>query len=192
MPFKNALLLLLVINLTTSAVAQKYLSAEKVEVSKKWNDITFTSTKSFIDNISEAKSLTFFSEILNDEVLQAKLEREEMLTIFAVVDDAFMKIEEKSRDSIISNKSITQSLVRYLTVPGRLDSHSLKMAVLKNGGTAHLSTLNGQNLAIREKNGNLQLIDSENRTATIIASDFYHKNGFFHIVDGLVFPTEEE
>src|SRR5690554_1604712 len=106
MPFKNALLLLLVINLTTSTVAQKYLSAEKVEVSKKWNDITFTSTKSFIDNISEAKSLTFFSEILNDEVLQAKLEREEMLTIFAVVDDAFMKIEEQSRDSIISNKSI--------------------------------------------------------------------------------------
>lgn len=192
MQFKTVILLLLIINFASPSIAQKYLSAENVKVSKDWKGITFTSTKTFSENISEAKTLGFFADILKNKDLQSQLDDEEMVTIFVITDDAFMKMNEKSRDSIITNKNITQSIVKYLTIPGRLDSHGLKMAVLKNGGTAQLSTLNGHNLSVKEVNGKLLLIDSENRTATVTATDFYHKNGFFHIVDGIVFPPEEK
>ena len=188
MQFKILTLLLFVLNLTNPAMAQKYLSTENVEVSKEWNGNTFTSAKTFVENISESKSLQFFAEIVADEELQAVLEKEEMVTIFVIADSSFLEIPEKSRDSILGNKELTLSMVKYLSVPGRLDSNSLKMAVSKNDGKAYLATLSGEKIGVREVSGKLQLVDSENRTATIIESDFYHKKGFFHIVDGLVFP----
>lgn len=192
MQFKNLILLLFLINLANPVIAQKYLSTESVKVSKEWNGNKFTSTNTFSENIAEAKTLAFFAKICDDEGLLAEIEKEEMVTIFAITDSAFLKMPEKSRDSILSNKDMTRSLVKYLTVPGRLDSHSLRMAVVKNGGKAYLATLNGEKLGVREINGELQLIDSENRTATFVEADFYHKNGFFHIVEGFVFPVSDK
>ena len=192
MQFKNLILLLLLANLANPAIAQKYLSTESAIISKEWNGNTFTSTKTFVENIAEAKTLTLFTKILDDKVLLAEMEKEEMVTIFAITDSAFLEMPEKSRDSILGNKDLTRSIVKYLTVPGKLDSHSLKMAVTKNGGKAYLATLSGEKLGIREVDGRLQLIDSENRKANFIESDFYHKNGFFHIVEGVVFPTSDK
>jgi hypothetical protein len=40
-------------------------------------------------------------------------------------------------------------------------------------------------------NGQVVLFDSEKNIATITASNFYHKNGFFHIIDELVYPSEK-
>jgi uncharacterized surface protein with fasciclin (FAS1) repeats len=36
------------------------------------------------------------------------------------------------------------------------------------------------------------LIDEHKNIARVIAPDYYHKNGFFHIIDGLIFPPSEE
>jgi uncharacterized surface protein with fasciclin (FAS1) repeats len=83
-------------------------------------------------------------------------------------------------------------MVKHLVVPGRLDSYSLKAAVEKQGGLAHLTTLQGDKLDIKEKDHQLILMDSEGNTAAVVAADFYHKNGFFHIVDGLVFPPSKK
>jgi uncharacterized surface protein with fasciclin (FAS1) repeats len=92
----------------------------------------------------------------------------------------------------LGNSKIINSVVKYLAVPGRVDSNTLKSEIAKKGGIIYLKTLEGESLGVRETNGELQLVDSENRTATIIAQDFYHKNGFFHIIDGLIFPASEE
>ena len=79
-------------------------------------------------------------------------------------------------------------MLEYLAVPGRLDSNSLKTAVQKNSGKAYLTTVQGQLLEIKEEAGQLVLVDGHGNSATIIAPDFYHKNGFFHVIDGLIFP----
>ena len=36
----------------------------------------------------------------------------------------------------------------------------------------------------------LTISDSEGNTAIIKGTDFYHKNGFFHMVEGFAFATE--
>lgn len=188
MHFKNTILLLFVVCLGTSVSAQKYLSTGKAVVTEEWNGNQFTSEKTFAENISEAPQFGILSNLLENETLRNRLENNEMVTIFAFTDAPFEQMTEKSRDSILVNTKLTNAMVRYLAVAGRVDSNSLKKEAEKNGGQTSIKTLNGQLLGIKESNGKLQLVDSENRTATIIASDFYHKNGLFHIVNGLIFP----
>lgn len=191
MNLKNAFLLIFICFLSIQVSSQKYLSADKVEVIKEWKGNKFTSTKTILENIEQAPQFTILTSILKGDVLREALAKEEMVTIFAMTDAAFLELPKKSRDSILGNTNLTKSMVKYLSVPGRVDSYSLKTALKKNNGTVFLATLEGEKLQVKEIEGQLQLIDSEKRNAKIIASDFYHKNGFFHIVEGLVFPASE-
>ncbi len=191
MRLKNTFLILFMVCFGTTVSAQKYISTKNAEVSKVLGESNFTSSKTFYENIEEAPDFTILAKILKNDWLRKTLEGEEMVTIFALADEAFMNLPKKSRDSILQNNKLVSSIVTYLAVPGRLDSNSLKTAVEKNGGKAYLTTVEGQRLAIKEEAGVLILIDEDNNTARIIAPDFYHKNGFFHIIDGIVFPPSE-
>ncbi|MDC8000884.1 fasciclin domain-containing protein [Aequorivita todarodis] len=192
MHLKNTVLLFFILCLGTTVSAQKYLSTNNAEVSKTLGESTFTSNKTFYENIEEAPDFTILAKILKNGPSRKELESQEMVTIFAISDEAFLNLSKKTRDSILGNPRIINSVVKYMAVPGRVDSHTLKSEIAKKGGTIHLKTLEGETLGVRETNGLLQLVDPENRTATIIAEDFYHKNGYFHIIDGLIFPASEE
>ena len=192
MVLKNISLLLFIIVCGNLVSAQKYLSKEMPEISKKWNENTFTSTKSFEENIGEASEFTILSKILKDNSLTEAIEKNEMVTIFAVSNEAFSKLNKKEKDSLLGNKELMVSMVKYLTVPGRIDKHGLETEAKKHNGKFYLATLNGENLTVFEKEGQLYLIDSQGRRAAITYTDFYHKNGFFHIIDGLVFPDSKE
>ncbi len=188
MRFKNIFLLLFIIGYGTTVSAQKYISTKHSEVSKTLGQSTFTSDKSFFENIEEAPDFTILAKILQSHSVRQTLEKEEMVTIFAIADEAFLNLSKKTRDSILGNSRLVNSMVKYLAVPGRVDSNSLKTYIEKNGGKAYLTTVEGHNMGIKRENDQLVIFDENNNTATIIAPDFYHKNGFFHVVDGLVFP----
>ncbi len=175
----------------TTVSAQKYKTTEQVEVSGKYGETTFTSSKSFYANVSEAPNFRILSKILKIETLRNTLENEEMVTLFAVADEAFTKLPKKSRDSILGNTDLMKAMVTFLAVPGRFDSKSIMNAVKKNGGKARLNTVEGNFLTITEEAGELVLIDENGNKAKVIAPDYYHKNGFFHIIDGLIFPPSE-
>ena len=189
---KNISLLLFIIVSGNLVSAQKYLSKEMPEVSKEWNENTFTSTKSFTDNVLKAPEFTILSKILKDTSLEEAIEKSEMVTIFAVSDKAFSKLEKKEKDSLLGNKRLMVSMVKYLAVPGRIDKHGLETEAKSHNGKFYLATLNGEKLGVIEKDGKLYLVDSQGRRAAIIETDFYHKNGFFHIIDGLIFPDSEK
>lgn len=191
MKFKYTLLLVAIL-LASSVSAQKYLTKENPHISTNWNENTFSSEKSFVENIKEAPQFSILAQVLKDDALRNALENEEMVTIFATTDEGFNKLPKKMRDSVLGNPKLLAAVIKFQAVPGRLDSYALMDAVKKNDGTAQLSTLEGEKLSIKELNGNLVLFDASNHSATIIASDFYHKNGFFHIIDGLVFPKESK
>ena len=192
MRFKNTFLFLLMVGFALSVSAQKYHSTGMAAISKEWKGNTFTSTKTFEENIAGAAQLSILSKIFKHQPLAAAIAAEDMVTIFALTDAAFMELPEKSRDSILKNTRLVESMIKYLAVPGRVDSNSWEVETRKKGGQVSLKTLEGEPLLIRENNGKYELVDSENRTAIITASDFYHKNGLFHIVTGLVFPATKK
>src|SRR5690554_4250149 len=192
MNIKNISLLLLVVLSSTVVSAQKYLSKKSPEITKEWKGYSFSSTKTIVENIEEVSEFNIFSKTLKDKKLIESLEKEEMVTIFVFIDDAFAKLDEKQRESVMENKNLMSSIVKFTSVPGRIDKHGLQNAVKKHNGTAYLTTLSGEDLGVSKKNDQLYLVDSEGRKAAIIEADFYHKNGLFHIVDGVVFPSSKK
>ncbi len=187
---KTNIIFILALIISGVATAQKYGAATQGEITKEWNGTVFSSEKSFLDNLKLTPSFSILSKALENEALLKALENEEMVTIFAITDSGFSNLPKTTRDSIMGNPKIISSIVKLYAIPGRVDNHSLKKSLLTNGA-AYFATLNGEKLGIKEVNGNIVLFDSKNNTATIIASDFYHKNGFFHIVDGIIFPAGE-
>ena len=188
---KNRYFFGMLLTLTTCIVtAQKYSDSNQTEKTTEWNGHAISSSKTFFENIEGINEFSILSKSFRNETINDKLNGEEMITIFAPMDRSFLDLPEKTRDSIInfSNGAFLNSIIKFTTVPGRIDLHSLKKAIEVNKGIAYFSTLDGEKLGVKEVNGGLVIFDSMNNTAKIIASDFYHKNGFFHMIEGIVFP----
>jgi uncharacterized surface protein with fasciclin (FAS1) repeats len=113
-----------------------------------------------------------------------------MVTVFAMTNNGYEELQSV-KDSIfdITVAANRLAIIKYHVIPGRVDSHSIKKAVERTGGIAYFSTLQGVKLGAKEENGELYLVDSLGNTSMISATDFYHKNGIFHIVEGFVLPN---
>lgn len=171
----------------TAVTGQKYGESDHVVVVKEWKGMSFSSEESLIDNVSQSPELSRISLILKefeDEIFLEDFNG----TVFVSVDSSYNSMDEKELEDLFSDRIKLRQFFDYYIVPGRLDAYSLKKATERNGGVAKLKTQNGMHLNIKAENEELLLYDSQENKARIIASDFYHKNGFFHLVEGLVFP----
>ena len=175
----------------TSVSAQKYSSGSTSEAKTTWEGISFSSEKTIQENINQAPKLSIIANVASNSELVAALAKEEMVSVFVPMDIAFENLSKKERKSLLANTSKLSSMVKFLTIPGRVDLNSLTTAIEKNGGTAYFATLSGETIGAKMLNGQVVLFDSEKNIATITASNFYHKNGFFHIIDELVYPSEK-
>jgi|SRR5690554_2501674 len=191
MYLKSLSCLFLFLIIGNSVFSQKYLSVETSDISSEWKGNTFTSSKTFFENIENAPQFSVLSKTLKSESLRKSIETPEMVTIFAFSDEAFSNFSKEKTDSIVGNTNLMNAIVKNMVVPGRVDEHSLRTEVKKQNGLIYLTTLSHQKLGVKEVNGRLVLVDSEGNTATITETNFTHKNGFFHIVNGLIYPPEE-
>ena len=188
----NYKLLVFTLLISVAGFAQKYTNADKSEVTKKWNETTFYSSKTFSENIAEVPDLSILSKNLEIGSSSKTIEGEEMVTIFAMTNNGYEKlnaVQDSIFDSSLAANKV--AIIKYHVIPGRVDSHSIKKAVKRKEGIAYFSTLQGEKLGVKEDNGQLFLIDAKGNRSLISATDFYHKNGFFHIVEGYVLPTLE-
>ena len=186
----NYKVLLFTLLMSTMSFSQKYTNTDSSEVSKKWNETTFYASKSFAENIAAVPNFTMLKKSLELGSSLKAIEDEEMVTIFAMTNNGYEKLEGV-KDSIFDITVVANriAMIKYHVIPGRVDSHSIKKAVQRIGGIAYFSTLQGDKLGVKEENGQLYLVDSLGNTSMILATDFYHKNGFFHIVEGFVLPN---
>lgn len=192
MTFRIISLLIFLSLCSTGASAQKYLSKENPEIETTWKDQSFSSEKTLVKNLEKTSGYTTISKALEDRKIVDALQKEEMVTIFVFSDNAFSKLDDSKRKTILGDKNKMDSVIKYMIVPGRIDKNGLQTAVQKHNGKAYLKTLNGEELGITERGGTLYLINSKGQTAAITDTNFYHKNGLFHMVDGLVLPASVE
>jgi len=188
----NQRLLFFALLINTIGFAQKYTKTDTSELSKNWNETTFYASKSFTENITEIPSFSILKKNLELGASTKEIEDQEMVTIFAMTNNAYEKLKGVN-DSIFDIVPITNriAIIKYHVIPGRVDKRSIKKAIQYKGGIAYFMTLQGVKLGIKEENSQLFLVDSFGNTSVISATDFYHKNGFFHIVEGYVLPTSD-
>jgi uncharacterized surface protein with fasciclin (FAS1) repeats len=189
MKLKRLLIPVLAIIISGQLTAQKYTSTEMEKVTKTFNGIEFSSEKTLLENLADAGDFTIFHSFLETQGEEIFTENF-MGTVFVVVDEGFQKETEEGKETLIDvSDPVTQKeILHFLTVPGRIDAYSLKKAVEKGGGMVYYRTVSGEKLRVRLSGSDIVLADNSGNTATIIASDLYHKHGFFHIVNGLISP----
>lgn len=184
---KKYIVVLLLISFNL-AIGQKYLDSEQVIVSTSWQGNTFSSERTLLENLNAAPNFSKFIKLLID--YEAQVLGEEMVTVFVAIDASFSDLTDEQLEALFSDSNRAKQYFTYLVVPGRLDKNALEVAVLKNNGRAYLSTLHGEKLGVTIVDDVLTLVDANKNKARLIGSDFYFKNGFFHIVEGLVFTSQ--
>jgi len=189
MNFKH-ILCIAFIGLSTVASAQKYKSISNNTITKDWQDIAFTSDKTLQENLAQSTSFSFMASILEDNFLSSQLSSQEMVTVFVANDASFLALKEDTRKALMADDQKITQLVKFHTIPGRVDKNAIEKAISTSGGRAYFITLEGEKLGVTKKAGVLTISDSKGNTAVIKETDFYHKNGFFHMVEGFAFDTK--
>jgi uncharacterized surface protein with fasciclin (FAS1) repeats len=113
-------------------------------------------------------------------------------TVFAPVDRAFAALPPGTVDHLMKpeNRAILTGVLTYHVVPGRLDAGALWQRVAEGGGTAELTTVNGEKLRIRANGpNNLVVEDEQGGTATISTYDVLQSNGVIHVIDDVLLPS---
>jgi uncharacterized surface protein with fasciclin (FAS1) repeats len=74
-------------------------------------------------------------------------------------------------------------------VPGRMTATALMKAVKDGGGMAKLTTVEGDELVVKQAGpGKLSVTDAKGDVAAITIADVLQSNGVIHVVDTVLLP----
>ena len=88
----------------------------------------------------------------------------------------------------LENKAALQGVLTYHVVAGKFSAADVIGAIEKSNGTATFNTVSGGKLMAKLKDGKVQLIDENGRTAFVTIADVNQSNGVIHVIDSVVLP----
>ncbi|WP_203296497.1 fasciclin domain-containing protein [Luteirhabdus pelagi] len=189
---KYLLLAFLSLACLQTGFGQKYTNTNGAEVTTEYKEATFSSKKSLTENLENVQSFSFFMQVLAQPSVTDLLSNEEMVTVFVPTNAAFASFSEEEKEALLKDTQKLQELVKQHTIPGRVDAYSITYQMEKTGGAVQLKTLSNETLNVRQDGDNLIISTKDKGSARVLDTDFYHKNGFFHIVDGTLFPSDSD
>jgi len=147
--------------------------------------------KNIIQNAVNSKNHTTLVAAVKAAGLVSTLEGKGPFTVFAPTNAAFEALPAGTVQNLLKPES-KQQLVQVLTyhvIPGRYTKRDLEKLIHKNGGKAHLKTVEGGTLTFM-MNGpqNVQIKDASGGVADISTYDVLQKNGIIDVVDKVLLP----
>ena len=142
-------------------------------------------------NASKAPNLTTLVAAVQAAGLAATLQGAGPFTVFAPDNAAFEKIPAATREGWMqpAQKAALTKVLTYHVVPGRLTAADIAAQAQANGGTATLTTVQGEKLMIKDAGGGKWTItDSKGGTSTIVQADVGQSNGVVHVIDTVLMP----
>jgi hypothetical protein len=184
-----ATFLVLVLAVVSQGWSQKYLDRDQPTVKQEYKGQQLLSTRTLSENLEAIPSLTTYAGYMAD--YQSQSMDDNFTGTFFVITNKGMELKDDTEAlQLLASRSGQKDLIEALVVPGRLDANELVKAAKKRGGTLALRNLSGGTITLQLEGDSLFVTDKEERKARIIASDFLHKNGFFHILDAFVYPQQ--
>lgn len=100
-------------------------------------------------------------------------------TVFAPTDEAFAKLPAGTIENLLKpeNKDLLVKILTYHVVAGKVTAADV--VKLKSA-----KTVQGQNIAIKVKKGNVML----NKTTKVVKTDIMTSNGVIHVIDSVIMP----
>jgi uncharacterized surface protein with fasciclin (FAS1) repeats len=147
-------------------------------------------SKDIIDNAVNSKDHTTLVAAVKAAGLVATLKGPGPFTVFAPTNAAFDMLPAGTVDTLLkpANKATLTKVLTYHVVPGRLDSAALAEKIEDGGGTATLTTVQGEPLKVSMQGSSVVVTDTKGNVATVTTADVYQKNGVIHVVDKVLMP----
>ena len=148
------------------------------------------SSKDIIDNAVHSKDHTTLVAAVKAGGLVQTLKGPGPFTVFAPTNAAFAALPAGTVDTLLKpeNKPTLTKILTYHVVPGRLDSTALAERIRAGGGSATLTTVQGEPLKVWMQGDNVVLTDAKGNTATVTTANVYQSNGVIHVVDKVLMP----
>ena len=148
-------------------------------------------SKNIIQNAVNSKDHTTLVAAVKAAGLVQTLEGPGPFTVFAPTNAAFAKLPPGTVDNLLKpeNKATLVKVLTYHVVPGRMTAVKLMKAVKDGEGEAHLKTVAGEDLTVKEASpGKLTVTDSKGDVADVTIADVLQSNGVIHVIDTVLMP----
>lgn len=147
-------------------------------------------TATIVANASKASNLTTLVKAVQAADLTATLSGPGPFTVFAPTNEAFGRLAPGTLDQLLKpeQKASLAKVLTYHVVAGKLDAAALKSQIEAGGGTATLTTVEGQPLKATLESGALVLTDVGGGKSYVTQYDVEQSNGIVHVVNGVLAP----
>jgi uncharacterized surface protein with fasciclin (FAS1) repeats len=147
-------------------------------------------SKDIIDNAVNSKDHTTLVAAVKAAGLVETLKGAGPFTVFAPTNAAFAALPAGTVDTLLKpeNKATLSKILTYHVVSGRLDSAALAERIRAGGGSAALTTVQGEPLKVGMRGDLVVLTDTKGNTSTVTTADVNQKNGVIHVVDSVLMP----
>ena len=147
-------------------------------------------TKNIIENAVNSKDHTTLVAAVKAAGLVETLSGPGPFTVFAPTNEAFGKLPAGTVDNLVKpeNKATLTKILTYHVVSGSMDSKAIAAKIKAGGGSATLTTVQGESLTVMMKGKNLMIKDSKGGMATVTIKDVYQKNGVIHVINSVLMP----
>src|SRR4029077_8843761 len=136
-------------------------------------------SKNIIQNAVNSKDHTTLVAAVKAADLVDTLSGKGPFTVFAPTNDAFAKLPAGTVDTLLKpeNKGQLTQVLTYHVVPGRITAKELMLAVEKGGGKARYKTVEGEELTVEFKDGQIWIWDAKGDAAKITIKNVLQSNG---------------
>jgi uncharacterized surface protein with fasciclin (FAS1) repeats len=147
-------------------------------------------TKNIVENALNSQDHTTLVAAVKAAGLVETLEGAGPFTVFAPTNEAFDKLPPGTVDMLVKpeNKDALVKVLTYHVVAGRMTAKDISAAIKAGGGTATLTTVQGEPLMASMKGGKLVLTDAKGGTSTVTIANVMQSNGVIHVVDTVLMP----
>ena len=149
-------------------------------------------SKNIVQNAVNSKDHTTLVAAVKAAGLVDTLEGAGPFTVFAPTNAAFAKLPAGTVDTLLKpeNKATLTKVLTYHVVPGRLTAVSLMKSVKDGEGEAHLKTVAGEDLTVKQAGpGKLTVTDAKGDVANVTIADVLQSNGVIHVIDTVLLPN---
>jgi len=147
-------------------------------------------SKTIVQNASQSSDHTTLVAAVKAAGLVDTLNSAGPFTVFAPTNAAFAALPAGTVDTLLKpeNKATLTKVLTYHVVAGKVTAADLMAKIKAGGGSATLTTVEGEPLTASVAGSSVVLTDAKGGKATVTIADVPQSNGVVHVVDAVLMP----
>ncbi|WP_174285852.1 fasciclin domain-containing protein [Sphingomonas bacterium] len=143
-----------------------------------------------VQNAANAPNLSTLVAAVKAADLATTLSGPGPFTVFAPTNEAFGRLAPGTVDTLLKpeNKPSLVKVLTYHVVAGNISGAQLMQRIAAGGGSATLTTVDGEPLTATMANGVIALTDVNGNKSYVETADVRQSNGVVHVVNGVLIP----